>query len=277
MRCALFANPNKQEVVEITKEITLFLKERECSMFALNELEEADLTSLDCIICIGGDGTILGLFQQFPNLQVPVLGVNAGHLGFLTEVPLEELHETLEDFVKGEYTIQQRMVMQGSFGETKFSALNDVVIHRSSISSLIDLSVHVDGEYLSTFCADGMIVSTPSGSTAYSLSAGGPILSPELDALALTPICPHTISNRPIVLMPQQKIEIEYCNEKAGIEITYDGHSPHTFSPGQKLTLSPSKERFRMIKLQRQNYFHTLRTKLGWSGQLRYKDRPIAK
>jgi NAD+ kinase len=277
MKCALFANVNKQESIEITNEVALFLKEKECTLFAFAPLStqvglpEPDLKNLDCIICIGGDGTILGLFQQFPGCQIPVLGINAGHLGFLTEVPLDELHATLEEFLKGEYTIQERMMMEGTFGETSFTAINDVVIHRSSIPSLIDLSVHVDGEYLSTFCADGLIVATPGGSTAYSLSAGGPILSPELEAFVLTPICPHTISNRPIVFKPHKQIEIEYYNHQEGVEITFDGHSPHTFKPGQKLTISPSHHRFRMVKLERQNYFHTLRTKLGWSGQIRYK------
>ena len=135
---------------------------------------------------------------------------------------------------------------------------------------LIDLSIHVDGTYLNTFSADGIIVATPSGSTAYSLAAGGPIITPELNAFVITPISPHTISNRPIVLMPKLHIEVQYLSSYIQVEITYDGFSRHTLRTNEIFSIKKATKTFKMVSLNRSDYFSTLRSKLGWSGQVRY-------
>ncbi len=148
-------------------------------------------------------------------------------------------------------------------------AVNDIVIHRAQNYSLIELAIHVDGTYVNTFTADGIIIATPNGSTAYSLAAGGPILSPHLDAIVITPICPHTISNRPIVLTSDRKIEIQYISEYDPIDVRSDGLDAISMKSGETLTVNRSSRAFKRVNLNRHEYFSTLRTKLGWSGKLR--------
>ena len=270
----------KRESFTIAQQITQFLQAKNVTVVARDE--EAEKLSvpplstipphtIDCLISLGGDGTILRLIHHFPHLQAPLLGINLGHLGFMTDIPLTELYSCLEELAAGEYTIEKRIMMEGKTanGDICF-AVNEMVIHRSRNPSLIDLSIHVDGVYLNTFSADGIIVSTPNGSTAYSLSAGGPILTPDLNAFVITPISPHTISNRPLVLMPKQTIEVQYLSAYDPVEITYDGFSRHTLSTHETFTLYKSKRTFNMATLKRTDYFSTLRTKLGWSGQVRY-------
>jgi NAD+ kinase len=147
-------------------------------------------------------------------------------------------------------------------------AVNDFVIHRASNYSLIELSIQVDGEYVNTFVADGIIIATPNGSTAYSLAAGGPILSPDLDALVITPICPHTISNRPIVLTAERRIEITYLSDYDPVEVRADGLEAHFLTTGQSLHVTKSNRPFKLVNLHEHEYFATLRRKLGWSGKL---------
>ena len=162
-------------------------------------------------------------------------------------------------------------MMEGVAPENKpFFAFNDIVVHRAKNPSLVELSIHVDGTYLNTFSADGIILATPTGSTAYSLAAGGPIVSPELEAIVLTPISPHTISNRPLVLMPKESVEIQYLNPHDPVEITYDGVSRYSLPTNERCQVRVAKRKFRVVNLDHTDYFATLRTKLNWSGQVRY-------
>lgn len=153
-------------------------------------------------------------------------------------------------------------------GERCF-AVNDIVIHRGRNPSLVEIGIHVDDVYLNTFEADGIIVATPNGSTAYSLAAGGPIISPDLEALVVTPISPHTISNRPIVLTPKQEIQIQYLSDYDPIEIRADGLAHHELQTGEVFRITRYPKNFKLVTLLRRDYFSTLRTKLGWSGKLR--------
>lgn len=280
MIIALFANMKKQESYTVAKEISQFLQERKVTVVARDaEAEELSVpplssitpSSIDCLISLGGDGTILRLIHHFPHLEAPILGINLGHLGFMADIPLSDLYPSLEDLIAGNYQVEERVMMEGlsSKGERCF-AVNEIVVHRSRNPSLIDLSVSVDGEYLNTFSADGIIISTPSGSTAYSLAAGGPILTPNLNAFVITPISPHTISNRPIVLMPKVKIDLQYLSAYDPVEITYDGFSHYSMHTNDIFSIIKSSRTFKMVNLQRTDYYSTLRTKLGWSGQLRY-------
>jgi len=280
MIIALFTNMKKRESFTIAKEISLYLQKKGVTVvtrddkapdLAVQPLSSIPPGKVDFILSLGGDGTILRVTHYFPELDAPILGVNLGHLGFMADVPLSDLYPSLEELLTGNFTIEERVMMEGlTPTHERCFAVNEMVIHRSRNPSMIDLSIHVDGTYLNTFSADGVIISTPSGSTAYSLAAGGPILTPELNAFVITPISPHTISNRPIVLMPQDKIELQYLSPHDPIEITYDGFSRHTIATNEVFSVSRAKRTFKMVNLSRTDYFATLRTKLGWTGQLRY-------
>ena len=272
MIVALFTNSQKKESFQIAQDVAKFLKEKRVQVVSPDsELGLPPLDSnVDYAIVLGGDGTILRLLHHYPELTAPILGINIGHLGFLTDIPLSDLYPSLEEFTNEDFVVQERLMMEGSTDDQEFFAINDIVIHRAKNPSLVDLSIHVDGTYLNTFSADGIILSTPTGSTAYSLAAGGPILSPELEAIVVTPISPHTISNRPLVLKPNGYIEVQYLGSQDPVEITYDGVSRYSLPSNQTVRAKISSRKFKMVKLSRTDYFATLRTKLNWSGQVRY-------
>ncbi len=225
---------------------------------------------IQLMISVGGDGSILRLMHRYPELNSAILGINLGHLGFMADVPVADLEASLQDLASGLYTIEERLMIQGeTSSNNQFFAVNDIVVHRGSNPSMIELAIHVGGVYVNTFVADGLVIATPNGSTAYSLAAGGPILSPTLDAVVITPISPHTISNRPIVLTADQEIQIKYVSEYDPAEIFADGLEKHTLRTGETFSIRKSSRRFRLVSLNRRDYFSTLRTKLGWSGKLR--------
>lgn len=280
MLIPLFANMKKRESFQIASKITQYLVKKGAQVVARDDeaeelgvppLSSIDLKKIDLMISLGGDGTILRVIHHFSHLDAPILGINLGHLGFMADVPLSDLYPSLDELLSGSYKVEERLIMEGiAPNQDRCFAVNEMVIHRSPNPCLIDLSIHVDGKYLNTFSADGIIISTPNGSTAYSLAAGGPILTPELEAFVITPISPHTISNRPIVLLPQDKIEIQYLSPYDPVEVTYDGFSRHILETNETFSIIRSKRTFKMINLSRSDYFATLRTKLGWAGQLRY-------
>src|SRR5579872_1506218 len=210
MIIALFPNEKKKQSFELAVGIRKFLEEQGATVVAEDEkaakigatpLSKVASNEIKFLICMGGDGTLLRITHQFAHLNAPILGINLGHLGYMADVPVADIYPSLSDLLSGAYTIDQRLVLEASCArKTTLFAVNDLVVHRAQNYSLIELAIQIDGIYVNTFVADGVIVATPNGSTAYSLAAGGPILSPTLDAIVITPICPHTISNRPIVL-----------------------------------------------------------------------------
>ena len=279
MNFACFYNPNKNESEKIFKSICLFLMERNVFIYTeensmkiegVKPLSTIDPKLIDYKLCLGGDGSILRVVHRHPEITAPILGINMGSLGFLADTPLNGLFETLTDFLQGLFTIQNRCMMDGvtSQNESSFS-VNEIVVHRAINPSLIDLSIFVDNIYLNTFSADGVIFSTATGSTAYSLSAGGPILSPELEAFVITPICPHTITNRPIVLMPKNEIRVEYTGRNLPVEVTFDGYTSFSLANDEHLIIKPSSRQFRIVCMNNHDFFTTLRTKLNWSGKLK--------
>ncbi|MCB1136717.1 MAG: NAD(+)/NADH kinase [Chlamydiia bacterium] len=251
--------------------VTVVVADEQAGIIDAQPLSSIDPKSVDFIISMGGDGTILKTVHRFPDLQAPVLGINLGSLGFMADIPTSDIYPSLQDLLDGAYRVQERIMMKGRTvsGEECF-AVNDIVIHRSHNPTLIDLAIHVDGIYLNTFSADGMIAATPTGSTAYSLAAGGPIITPEIEAFALTPISPHTVSNRPLILMPNNEIQIQLLSECQPIEISVDGQAEFSMHSGDVFHIQRSDRRFRLISLLRHDYFSTLRSKLGWSGKLRH-------
>lgn len=279
MKIALFPNTSKHQSRGIAIGISEFLSHRGVEVVAEDEeadslkatpLSKTEVASIDVAISLGGDGTILRLIHRHPNLDAPILGINLGSLGFMADIPLTEIYPSLHELLNKEYVVQERIMMEGrTIREEHSFAVNEVVVHRGCNPSLIEIAIHVDGNYLNTFAADGVIVSTPSGSTAYSLAAGGPIISPELHAFVITPISPHTISNRPIVLMPEQEIQLQYISEYKPIEINYDGVSRFELTAGEVFYIRRSAKNFKFLNLQHHDYYATLRQKLGWSGKLR--------
>ncbi len=274
MMIALFPNEKKQHSFEIASKIRTFLEDQGVIVVAEDEkaaligakpLSSIEVSQIKFLISMGGDGTILRLCDRYSHLDAGVLGINLGHLGFMADIPQNDIFPSLTDLLKGAYTIDKRLMLEA--GELR--AVNDIVIHRAQNYSLIELALEIDGAYVNTFTADGIIIATPNGSTAYSLAAGGPILSPNLDAIVITPICPHTISNRPIVVPSEKKITIQYLSEYGPIDIRADGLNAISLKSGEKLTIERSIRTFKRVNLHRHEYFSTLRTKLAWSGKLR--------
>lgn len=279
MIIALFPNIHKKAAKNLALGIREFLNSQGVDVVVNDDvadlinapkLSSVDPDKIDFLISMGGDGTILRLFHSHPDLDAPIIGINLGHLGFLADIPISDIYPSLQDIINGNYDVEERIMMEGETPQgTPCYAVNEMVIHRAKNPSLIDLGIHVDSTYLNTFSADGIIISTPSGSTAYSLAAGGPILTPGLNAFVLTPISPHTISNRPIVFMPKKEIQIQYLSENEPVEITFDGISRHSLQTGEVFRIRKSERMFKLVNIRRRDYFSTLRTKLSWSGKLR--------
>lgn len=250
--------------------VTVVAEDKDAEIINATPISKVDVNNIQFLISMGGDGTILRHVHKYAHLDAAILGINMGHLGFMADIPLDDIYPSLQDLINGHYKIEERVIIQGETlqGENCF-AVNDIVIHRGTNPSLVEISIHVDGLYLNTFEADGIIISTPNGSTAYSLAAGGPIINPNLEALVITPICPHTISNRPIVLTSQGEMQIQYLSDYDPLEIRADGLSPLQLKTGEVFRISRSKKNFRLVSLFRRDYFSTLRTKLGWVGKLR--------
>jgi NAD+ kinase len=250
--------------------VTVVVEDEEAASIGATPISKVDPKEIQFMISMGGDGSILRLVHKYAHLNAAVLGINLGHLGFLADVPVPDIYPSLQDLISGAYHIEERVMIQGEtlHGDQSL-ALNEIVIHRGINPSLVEIAIHVDGIYLNTFQADGVIIATPSGSTAYSLAAGGPIISPTLEALVITPISPHTISNRPIVLTSNREIQLQYLSDYDPLEVRADGLSPQSLKTGEVFRITRAKKNFRLVSLFRRDYFSTLRSKLGWSGKLR--------
>jgi NAD+ kinase len=278
MIIALFPNEKKKDSFPLATEICTFLKAQHVTVVAEDEkakkigakpLSTVNESEIKFLISMGGDGTILRISHRYSHLDAAIVGINLGHLGFMADIPISDIYPSLTDLLKNHYTLDSRIALEAHLHKQRLRAVNDIVIHRAHNYSLIELSIHVDDVHINTFQADGIIITTPNGSTAYSLAAGGPILSPNLQAFMITPICPHTISNRPIVLSPDKTLKIQYNSPYPPIEVRADGLDAFPMKSGETLTVHRSEKSFKRVTLHRHEYFSTLRTKLGWSGKLR--------
>ena len=238
-----------------------------------NEPEPAILPlppGADFIVVMGGDGTILSVARHYGRLGLPILGVNLGGLGFLTEVSLDELYAILEEYVlPGKFEVDERMVLTVSLireGETiwRENVLNDAVINKGALARIAELATWIDAEHLTTYRADGLIVSTPTGSTAYTLSAGGPIAYPTLRHIILLPICPHTLSNRPIILPETVTVAVTLDEKVQDVYLTLDGQVGQALLPRDRIEVRSAPYNIRLVKSPRRSHFEILRTKLGW-------------
>ncbi len=228
-----------------------------------------DPSGIDLLITLGGDGTLLRGARWAVPEGVPIFGINLGQLGFLTSVAAEGLEEAIACIAKGEYVRDPRMALEVASGHgdelaSTFTALNDAVVHKSGYARVIPLKVRVDDEEVGLYRADGVIIATPTGSTAYSLSAGGPILDPRLDAIIATPICPHTLAVRPLVLPPDAEITVEIGPASEDTFLTIDGQVGCALKAGDRITIRRSAQRVELIRLPGRPFFSVLRQKLRW-------------
>ena len=226
--------------------------------------------SCDLAIVVGGDGTLLSAARQFVDHEIPLLGVNLGRLGFLVDITPADIAHGLSAVLGGQYDEDDRFLLHARVGDDPPElAFNDVVLHKWNVARMIEFETWIDGKFVYTQRSDGLIISTPTGSTAYALSGGGPLLSPSLQAIALVPICPHTLSNRPIVIDAASTIEISVCGstDPADVRITSDGASIQHITHDEKLTVRRHDTPVRLLHPVGHDHFNVLRAKLGWGEQ----------
>jgi NAD+ kinase len=223
------------------------------------------------VVALGGDGTLIRAARVLAGRNTPILGVNLGSLGFLTECYLEELTPALDKLAAGGYGIERRLMIRavasGDAGsEVRLRALNDVVIDRGTVSRVINMALYIDEEHVGSFVADGLIVSTPTGSTAYSLAAGGPIVTPGLSAFVATPMCPHTLSARPIIFPSDKELKVIATSDRAKVKVTADGQVEEEIGYKAEVRLTAAAETTPLVKVNFRSFYKLLRTKLNWAG-----------
>lgn len=226
----------------------------------------------DLAIVVGGDGSMIGAARDLAKLDIPVIGVNRGHLGFLADINPEGFEELLEPVLMGQYSTEQRTLLEVSVMDEDViiethAALNEAVIHPKAIAHMIDFEIFIDSDFMSSQRADGLIVCTPTGSTAYALSAGGPIMTPDINAYCLIPMFPHTLSNRPIVISDERTVSVDFLGSEAHV-VTLDGQKNVIMTPHQNIIIKKSQTPLKLVHPKNYSYYHTLREKLGWGKKL---------
>ena len=226
---------------------------------------------VDVLISLGGDGTILRLARQVAEHGTPILGVNLGKLGFITEASLEDLDACIGELLSGDYFVVERMMLQASTPKypIKYVALNDMVVDKFGTSRVLDLETYVNAEYLATFTADGIILSTPIGSTAYALANGGPIVTPHNRSITISPICPHTLTARPVIVPDDSTITIKIASPKYKVRLTADGQDEAVLQPPTEIRVKKAKHAARLVKRKNTSYYDVLRKKLNWGRDVR--------
>jgi NAD+ kinase len=285
-RIGIIAKQNKPEAIALIahliehlrfKEVDLYLEESIGKALAgfpsgprFNSIKREEIPSqVEMVIVLGGDGTLLSVARLVGKYRVPILGVNLGGLGFLTEITLKELDKVIERVLEGDFVVDERVALQAAVlrrGErmADFTVLNDAVINKGALARIIDLETSINGEYLTTFKSDGLILSTPTGSTAYNLSAGGPIIYPSLHCIIITPICPHTLTNRPIVIPDDVTIRVVLKTTQQEVLLTLDGQQGFMLEYEDIVEVKKSETSILLIKSPYRHYFELLREKLKW-------------
>ncbi len=274
-KVVIVGNKAKEAVQEAVERIEPYLAEQVEVRVDLEMEDEESAAGADFALVLGGDGTVLRAARALGPAGVPLLGVNVGKFGFLTETTADELREVVGEVLEGRFEVAERMMLRCVLEREGGAAvdtvgLNDAVVGRTSLSRIITIELSVDDEPVTTYRADGLIVSTPVGSTAHSLAAGGPILRPEMEALIVTPICPHTLSNRPLVLPAGMKVTLAARNWSEPPALTVDGQVHEELREDDVIRVERAQEPLRLIQTGRNRFFATLRNKLDWRGQPRY-------
>jgi NAD+ kinase len=274
----LVAKYEERKAAEMVRWLVPWLKRRRKQVLVENGVDraggksctkEAMAKKADLIISLGGDGTLLNIAPLVERSGVPILGVNMGGLGFITEVAVDELESVLAKTLEGDYVVEKRMTLEVQVqskkgGLSRFRVLNDAVITKGARSRIIDLETYVGKDYLCTYRADGLIVSTPTGSTAYSLAAGGPILEPALGAIVVCPICPHTLTNRPIVVSSKGAIRVTLRSSGGRVILSPDGQQGIRLDNGDQVRIRDSGMPVSLIRVPSRSYFEILHQKLKW-------------
>ncbi|MBN2231239.1 MAG: NAD(+)/NADH kinase [Deltaproteobacteria bacterium] len=223
----------------------------------------------DVIVVLGGDGTLLSIARLIGPRDVPILGVNLGSMGFLTAITLDELYTVMAEIIARNFTVSRRMMLSARVYRqqeliTTYNVLNDVVINKGAVARIIELETAIDQRYVTTFRADGLIISTPTGSTGYSLSAGGPVVYPTLDCIVISPICPHTLTNRPLLVPADVTIDATLASDSGDVFLTLDGQVGFSLQACDTVRITRAAHDIKLIKSPVNSYFEVLRTKLKW-------------
>ncbi len=277
----IISKPRKEDVCAVVPQLLDWLQSRRLEVFcdketaacipsSGREIPREELASrVDLLVVLGGDGTLLAAARLLDDKSVPILPVNLGGLGFLTSVKLDELYPILEQVLAGQHRISERILLQAEVvrgGQVleRHRALNDAVLNKAALARIIDLDLHIDGGFVSSYRADGLIVATPTGSTAYSLAAGGPILYPVLQAFVITPICPHMLANRPLVIPDTSKVEVDFRAGEEPVYLTLDGQVGVELKKGDRVAVTKARSKLQLVRPTRKTYFEILRNKLKW-------------
>jgi NAD+ kinase len=286
----IVANPYKEIVKSELPQILRSLKARDISLVCSQSIftrthekfpeceicpDEEIPAKCDMILTFGGDGTILRTIQMVGKTETPVLGINVGGLGFLTAVLLEDFESHFDAVLEGNYEVEDRLILEGNFeGEAKpLYALNEMTIEKGRSTRLIEVQVDIDDRYFNNYVADGLIISTPTGSTGYSLSSGGPIVVPASECIILNPICPHSLTNRPVIIPAASKISANLYTDQPEIIISADSQDVREVPSRSHLELKRAPFNAKLVKLFGSDYFTLLRNKLSWGGDFRNKSR----
>jgi len=271
----IVVKPGHQEAMATAAELTTWLKPHDLGQIGAplfsDQIRADNAVSMDAdlIVVLGGDGTMISTARLIGDADTLVLGINYGSLGYLTDFRIEEMFPALEAIIAGQYEIDRRVMLDIEHWrrEEKLAVgrvLNDVVITKSALARIIDIDARLDELFVNKFRADGLIVSTPTGSTAYNLSAGGPIIYPSMNAIVITPICPFTLTNRPIVVPDSAEIELTLDNENEGVVLSLDGQTGYPMKAGDRVVIRKSGTTFNLVQPTNRNYFDVLRDKLKW-------------
>lgn len=285
-RIGIVLKPHQPDALKTICDLTLWVSQKGIELVGGPEIErervehetgcqvsgvetEKLAESVDLILVLGGDGTMIATARMVGDTEVPVLGVNYGGLGYLAEFRIEELYIALESILSGNYRLDRRVMLRvdlvrGDSPVTSNRVLNDVVINKSALARIIEIEAYLNQQFVNSFRADGLIVSTPTGSTAYNLSAGGPVVFPSMNAIVITPICPFTLSNRPIVVPDDAQIELRLKTDQEEVALTLDGQVGFPLKVDDLVVIRKSLNTFNLIQPSNRNYFDVLRDKLRW-------------
>ena len=285
-RIGIVLKPNQPDALRTVCEVVTWLNERGITLVGTPELERDRIQNetgcpvdqtpreelaahVDLILVLGGDGTMIATARMLGDREVPVLGINFGGLGYLAEFRIEELYQALESILAGNFRVDKRVMLgmelrRGDELVTQNRVLNDVVINKSALARIIEIEAYLNHQFVNSFRADGLIISTPTGSTAYNLSAGGPVIFPSMNAVVITPICPFTLSNRPIVVPDDATIELLLKTDQEEVTLTLDGQVGFSLNVEDRVVIRKSSVTFNLVQPSNRNYFDVLRDKLRW-------------
>lgn len=281
------ANLDKDDVHELVPNVLKWLQERQVdflvepetanalslqSYLSENQVAKSLETECDMILSFGGDGTILSTAHKFGHSGTPILGIKIGGMGFLADLTTDELFSKLNDILNGQYDVVERIVLKGTLdtkGGSELFALNDFVLDKGAISRVIRIKTYIDDEYLNTYIGDGLIISTPTGSTAYSLAVGGPILLPTMEAIVINPISPHTLGARPVVVPAEKEVRIVVESTPTEVQLSADGRLEAQLVPGEAARFCLASYRVKLVSYRGRSFYDVLRSKLNWGEDVR--------